>query len=55
MAHGDFLLAYAAIAVISLIVLIAKYKMNPFIVLILVSVLLGLAVGMPVGEHRQIL
>ncbi|MGA2636694.1 MAG: gluconate:H+ symporter [Methylocella sp.] len=50
MAHGDFLLAYAAIAVISLIVLIAKYKMNPFIVLILVSVLLGFAVGMPVGD-----
>lgn len=49
MVQGNVLLAYALVAVISLIVLIAKYKMNPFIVLILVSVILGAAVGMPMG------
>ncbi|PUA16638.1 GntP family permease [Glaciimonas sp. PCH181] len=47
MVQGNMLLAYALIAVISLIVLIAKFKMNPFIVLIVVSVILGAAVGMP--------
>ncbi len=50
MIHGNMLLLYALIAVIALVVLIAKYKMNPFIVLIVVSVLLGLAVGMPMGS-----
>lgn len=49
MIHGNMLLVYALIAVIALVVLIAKYRMNPFIVLIVVSVLLGLAVGMPMG------
>ncbi|MGS0741369.1 GntP family permease [Glaciimonas sp. GG7] len=47
MVQGNMLLAYALIAVIALIVLIAKFKMNPFIVLIVVSVILGAAVGMP--------
>ena len=47
--QGNMLLAYALIAVIALVVFIAKFKMNPFIVLILVSVLLGAAVGMPMG------
>jgi GntP family gluconate:H+ symporter len=47
MVQGNMLLAYALIAVITLVVLIAKFKMNPFIVLISVSVLLGAAVGMP--------
>jgi len=43
------LLIYALVAVIALIVLIAKFKMNPFIVLIVVSLILGLSVGMPMG------
>ncbi|KAF3996635.1 GntP family permease [Glaciimonas immobilis] len=47
MVQGNMLLAYALIAVITLVVLIAKFKMNPFIVLIVVSVILGAAVGMP--------
>ncbi len=47
MVQGNMLLAYALAAVIALVVLIAKFKMNPFIVLIVVSVLLGFAVGMP--------
>ncbi|GAC1324604.1 MAG: GntP family permease [Collimonas sp.] len=49
MVQGNMLLLYAVIAVLALIVLIAKFKMNPFIVLIVVSVILGLVVGMPMG------
>ncbi|MCO4857097.1 GntP family permease [Herbaspirillum sp. WGmk3] len=48
--QGSVLLVYALVAVIALIVLIAKFKMNPFIVLIVVSLVLGLAVGMPMGN-----
>jgi len=47
--QGSMLLIYALVAVIALIVLIAKFKMNPFIVLIVVSLILGLSVGMPMG------
>jgi GntP family gluconate:H+ symporter len=48
--QGSALLVYALVAVIALIVLIAKFKLNPFIVLIVVSLLLGLSVGMPMGN-----
>ncbi|MCA1327101.1 GntP family permease [Herbaspirillum sp. alder98] len=48
--QGSALLIYALVAVIALIVLIAKFKLNPFIVLIVVSLVLGLAVGMPMGN-----
>ena len=48
--QGSALLVYALVAVIALIVLIAKFKMNSFIVLIVVSLLLGLSVGMPMGN-----
>ena len=48
--QGSALLVYALVAVIALIVLIAKFKMNPFIVLIVVSLVLGLAVGMRMGN-----
>ncbi|MBO9535031.1 GntP family permease [Herbaspirillum sp.] len=48
--QGTALLVYALVAVIALIVLIAKFKMNPFIVLIVVSLVLGLSVGMPMGN-----
>lgn len=47
--QGNLLLVYALVAVIALIVLIAKFKLNPFITLIVVSLVLGLAVGMPMG------
>lgn len=47
---GTTLLLYALIAVIALVVLIAKFKLNPFITLVVVSVLLGFAVGMPMGD-----
>lgn len=44
---GVWLLAYAAIAIIALIVLIARYRLNPFIVITLVSIGLALLAGMP--------
>ncbi len=43
------LLVYAVIAVAALIVLIARYKLHPFIALISVSLALGVAAGMPPG------
>ncbi|MGE8412741.1 MAG: gluconate:H+ symporter [Pseudomonas sp.] len=45
LAYG--LLGYAAVAIIALIVLIARYRLNPFIVITLVSVGLALVSGMP--------
>ena len=50
MATGTLLLLYAAIAICALIVLIARYRLNPFITLTLVSLGLALAAGMPAGE-----
>ncbi|CAG2136251.1 GntP family permease [Cupriavidus plantarum] len=47
---GTTLLLYALIAVIALVILIAKFKLNPFITLVVVSVLLGFASGMPMGD-----
>jgi gluconate:H+ symporter, GntP family len=47
--HGSMLLIYAVIAIVLLILLITRYKVYPFLVLIMVSLLLGLAVGMPMG------
>jgi GntP family gluconate:H+ symporter len=44
------LLLYALAAVAALIVLIARFKLHPFIVLILVSLGLGAAVGMPLAS-----
>lgn len=46
-AFGHWLLVYAAIAIIALIVLIARYRLNPFIVITLVSIGLALLAGMP--------
>ncbi|MDT8907505.1 permease DsdX [Pseudomonas fluorescens] len=46
-AFGYWLLVYAAIAIIALIVLIARYRLNPFIVMTLVSIGLALLAGMP--------
>ncbi|HTI05157.1 MAG TPA: gluconate:H+ symporter [Gemmatimonadales bacterium] len=47
MSHDTRLLLYATIAVIALIVLIARFKLHPFVVLITVSLALGIAAGMP--------
>jgi GntP family gluconate:H+ symporter len=48
--HGSMLLVYAVIAIALLILLITRYKVYPFLVLIIVSLLLGLAVGMPMDQ-----
>jgi GntP family gluconate:H+ symporter len=44
---GLSLLIYAAVAIIALIVLIARYRLNPFVVITLISVGLALVAGMP--------
>lgn len=50
MSPGNLLLIHAAVAIIALIVLIARYRLNPFITLTLVSLGLALVAGMPAGE-----
>jgi GntP family gluconate:H+ symporter len=47
--HGSVLLIYAVIAIAALILMITRFKVYPFLVLIIVSLLLGLAVGMPMN------
>jgi GntP family gluconate:H+ symporter len=47
--HGAFLLLSALGAVIALVVLIAHFKLNPFVVLFSLSLLLALVTGMPAG------
>jgi GntP family gluconate:H+ symporter len=49
MSPNTRLLLYALIAVVLLIVLIARFKLHPFVVLIAVSLALGIAAGMPLG------
>jgi len=44
---GPTLLSYALLAVLALVVLIAKFRLHPFVVLIVVSIGMGLAAGMP--------
>src|SRR6266404_8510808 len=45
--HGAFLLIAALAAVVSLVVLIARFKINPFIVLMTMSLALAAVSGMP--------
>src|SRR5258708_32434303 len=45
--HGAFLLIAALIAVVALVVLIARFKINPFIVLMTMSLALAAVSGMP--------
>ncbi|GGP23683.1 GntT/GntP/DsdX family permease [Silvimonas iriomotensis] len=47
MVQGSMLLIYALVAIIALIVLIARFKMNPFITLLVVSFVLAVSAGMP--------
>ena len=47
MTHDSQLLLYALAAVVALIVLIARFKLHPFIALISVSLAMGVAAGMP--------
>ncbi len=48
--QGNSLLLAAALAVVALIYLIAVRKLNPFVTLIVVSLVLGVVVGMPMGN-----
>ncbi|MFI8024919.1 SLC13 family permease, partial [Acinetobacter baumannii] len=48
--QGGMLLVYTLIAIVALIVMIAKFRIYPFLVLIIVSLGLALAVGMPMDE-----
>ncbi len=50
MSHGHLLLIYAVLAIVALIVLIARYRLNPFISVTLVSIGLALLAGMPAPE-----
>ncbi len=45
--HGAFLLIAALVAVVALVVLIARFKINPFIVLMTMSLVLAAVSGMP--------
>jgi len=45
--HGGFLLIAALVSVLALIVLIARFKINPFVVLMTVSIALALIAGVP--------
>lgn len=47
---GVQLLVYAALAIVALVLLIARYRLNPFIVITLVSVGLALAAQMPAQD-----
>jgi len=49
MSPNTLLLLYAFGAVVALIVLIARFKLHPFIALVAVSLALGIAAGMPFG------
>ncbi|MDR5730528.1 MAG: SLC13 family permease, partial [Terriglobia bacterium] len=51
--HGTFLLLSALCSVILLIVLIARYKANPFIALMTVSIALAMVTGMPMQTIVQ--
>jgi len=48
-AHSLFLISAAVVAVIGLILLIAVYKLNPFITLLLTSLALAVVTGMPLS------
>ncbi len=48
--QGGMLLIYTIVAIIALVVMIAKFRIYPFLVLIIVSLGLALAVGMPMGD-----
>ncbi len=50
MTHDRQLLLYAIAAVASLVVLIARFKLHPFIALISVSLGMGVAAGMPLSD-----
>jgi GntP family gluconate:H+ symporter len=48
--QGSLLLVYALIAIVALIVMITRFRIYPFLVLIIVSLGLGLVAGMPMDK-----
>jgi GntP family gluconate:H+ symporter len=50
MSANTQLLLYALGAVVALIILIARFKLHPFIALVVVSLGLGIVAGMPLGD-----
>ena len=46
-APNHYLLGYAAISILALIVLIARYRLNPFITITIIAFALALFAGMP--------
>ena len=50
MSHNQSLLLIAGLAVVSLVVLITRFKLNAFVALVLASVFVGLASGMKLAE-----
>ncbi|MBR8296939.1 GntP family permease [Burkholderia cenocepacia] len=48
--QGSMLLVFTLVAIAALILMIARYKIYPFLVLIIVSLGLGLVVGMPMDK-----
>src|SRR5207245_6740377 len=51
--NARLLLLYALGAVVALVVLIARFKLHPFVALIAVSLGMGTAAGMPLGRVVQ--
>jgi GntP family gluconate:H+ symporter len=49
MVQGPQLLVHAIVAIVALVVLIARFKLNPFVTLVVVSLALGVSVGMPMA------
>ena len=47
---GTYLLIHALLSIIALVLLIARYRLNPFIVITLVSIGLALTTGMPAQD-----
>ena len=50
MSNGNLLLVHAALSILALVVLIARFRLNPFISVTVVSVGLALLAGMPAPE-----
>ena len=48
--HNTSLLLYALVAVVGLVLLIARFKLNSFVALILASLFVGLCSGMKLGD-----
>lgn len=47
---GPQLLLYALLAIVALVVMIARYKINPFVTLVVVSLVMGVVAGMPLDK-----